>query len=1423
MSSVFDLEAKLGLDSSAYDKGLDKAEGKASSFASKAGGFLANGIKTGIAVGTAAIGAATTAIGVLTKASISSYAEYEQMVGGVKKLYGNMGLSVEEYAKQQGKSISEVKGEWKDLEKAQDIVLKNADNAYKTAGMSANQYMETATSFSAALINSLNGDTVAAAKQTDVAMKAISDNWNTFGGDLEMVKNAYQGFAKQNYTMLDNLKLGYGGTKEEMKRLVEDANEYAKSIGQAGNLSMDSFSDIVSAIELIQEKQNIAGTTAREASTTIQGSLGMVKAAWENLTTAFSDPDADIGAKMDQFVEAIVGSTDKAGNHINGFIDNLMPVLTQALSSIGTVISEGLPQLLDAVTGMVDEFLPNIIGSATSLVIQIAEALPGLATSIVESIPEILNQIVSAFGEHSDELMETGKSLLTSIMDGLSNASSMILEVGPEIISGIANGILEALPELLALASELIPKWIETFTSNLTTIVGVGVELITTIADGIVENLPLIAETALSLIDTLMDALTENLPEILEMGIELITNLIDGIVENLPMIIDTAIEIITGLTQTILEHLPEIIEAGIEILTSLIDGLGEAIPQLVAMIPDIISAIWDGIMDVDWFSLGLNILTAVIDGVVSLVSSLGSTLLNIFTTARETIKNVDWLAVGKNVLKGIINGITGALALVISGIGRLVDSIKKELMDSKFLQTGANIIAGIVQGIKNNAQKVITSLTDMAKNALDAVKKFLGIHSPSKKFSDEVGANIAKGTAEGIKKNKKKAVDEAEKMAKDILSKSEKTLNKRKTYQDVTLKYEESFYNKLRNKLKKGTDAQLTAEQRYYDARVKNQQAYVNKTIKNASDAIKKLDKVVKNNYEGLTEAADKWLNNYKVYHDVSLNYEVKYWDALRKKYKKGTQERIDADKKYYEALDKRQAESINKSLANVNKIVANATEAAKQITKTVGKSYDVLTSSAEKWLSNYKVYHDISLKYEMEYWDEIRKQYKEGTQERIEADKKYFEARSDYQNAINTAKKEAKELTAAYAQDYQDIESARDKKIVSLRQKMMEDIEKIDKKLIEELSNVDNTLAENVKKVNEKLEEDIKSLTDAYVDSVKSRKDAIMGMTGLFDRTAFDRTFSKEYLLSALNDQVDALEQWDKELDALQSKLGRDNPLFSALQEMGVSSLYTLKEINTMSNEQLTEYSKLYAKKSQVANARAIQENEGLLEETNRQIASLRTQASADIAEYYRQAEVDRQLLVDEAEKDRAVIRQEAEANIAELKSDAEKQLAELTATYTKDLEKLADTVKTQGKDVGQSMCEGIAEGIKESQAIISMAAQQAAQEALAAARASMASSTLSDEQTTSTQSAMANATASVSKAVTALSSMFGTSTVSNTISSVTKTLGKTVDPAFGAAGYGIVQNLTINSPKALTASEIARQTKNANQQMVLALKGVV
>lgn len=236
--TLYELLVKLKVDKGTFDSDMESAKSKTTSFGEKIG----PGLKAAAKVGIAAVTAAAAGIAKLTKTAVDSYATYEQMVGGVQKLYGNMGNTLEEYAERTGQTVAQAKSEWEALEGAQNTVLNNAKNAYKEVGMSANDYMEIATSFSASLISSLGGDTQAAAEQTQVAMKAIADNVNTFGTNIEDVTNAFKGFSKQNYTMLDNLKLGYGGTKQEMEHLIADANEYAESIGLAGDLTIDSFS-----------------------------------------------------------------------------------------------------------------------------------------------------------------------------------------------------------------------------------------------------------------------------------------------------------------------------------------------------------------------------------------------------------------------------------------------------------------------------------------------------------------------------------------------------------------------------------------------------------------------------------------------------------------------------------------------------------------------------------------------------------------------------------------------------------------------------------------------------------------------------------------------------------------------------------------------------------------------------------------------------------------------------------------------------------------------------------------------------------------------------------------------------------------------------------------------------------------------------
>lgn len=384
---VFDLTASLRLDSSDYDRGLNSSESKLNKFSSK----VKSGLKVVGAIGAATAAAGATAVGVLAKESLEAYASYEQLAGGVDKLYGSASKKVQEYAKE----------------------------AYKTAGMSANQYMETATSFSASLINSLGGDVNKAAELTDVAMRAMSDNVNVFGSNMEDVQNAFQGFAKQNYTMLDNLRLGYGGTKDEMKRLIDDANQYQREQGKQADLTMDSFADVIQAIQIIQEKQNIAGTTGKEAMNTIEGAANAAKAAWQNVIVAIGG-GGDLDEAIKQFINSVFG--EKEGE---GLMAQVIPRLETIMKGIGEFVEKAAPYINEYLPKMLDEVMPALTSAVTALVTALLPVIPPLVATIIDAIGDALSEQFPNLSFIFDNLEQ--------IVGGL-----IALFAGAEIISAIA-------------------------------------------------------------------------------------------------------------------------------------------------------------------------------------------------------------------------------------------------------------------------------------------------------------------------------------------------------------------------------------------------------------------------------------------------------------------------------------------------------------------------------------------------------------------------------------------------------------------------------------------------------------------------------------------------------------------------------------------------------------------------------------------------------------------------------------------------------------------------------------------------------------------------------------------------------------------------------------------------------------------------
>ena len=408
------------MDSSEYDEGIDDA--------TKKGGELANALKSGLKtagkVGVAAIGAAAAGVAGLAKSSIENYAEYEQLVGGVETLFKT----------------------------SADTVLQYAQGAYQTAGLSANEYMTTVTSFSASLLQSLGGDTAAAAKVADTAIIDMADNANKMGTSMESIQNAYQGFAKQNYTMLDNLKLGYGGTKEEMERLIADANRVKEANGEMGNLSIESFADVVEAIHTMQSEMGIAGATAQEAEGTISGSIASMKSAWTNLVTGIGDENADMGELIGNFVDSAATAAD-----------NLLERADVVLTGIGTAVEKIAPIIVEKIPEVVKNVVPTLLNAGKNL----------------------LGSLVNGIKNNSGEMVSSAFALVESLVDGIGEMLPDILVAGVELILQLALGLVQAIPKLVAKIPQIITGIVNAFKTSGPKILEIGKNIVTGIWDGI--------------------------------------------------------------------------------------------------------------------------------------------------------------------------------------------------------------------------------------------------------------------------------------------------------------------------------------------------------------------------------------------------------------------------------------------------------------------------------------------------------------------------------------------------------------------------------------------------------------------------------------------------------------------------------------------------------------------------------------------------------------------------------------------------------------------------------------------------------------------------------------------------------------------------------------------------------------------------
>lgn len=703
MPSMDGFASKIGKEFGSQGNAAGKAFGDSMTVGIDGGAKKSSGILAGL--GTVAKGAATAAVAGFTAltgavtaiggAALSAYADYEQLVGGVDTLFGSASQTLQGYAAE----------------------------AYKTCGMSANQYMTQATSFAASLVSSCSGDVAKAADYANMAMGDMSDNVNKMGSDMTDVQNAYQGFAKQNYTMLDNLKLGYGGTQAEMKRLIADANKLRQEQGKNADLTIDSYADVVEAIHTVQENMGITGTTAKEAATTISGSIGMAKAAWENFITGLGRDDVDFSQLTQQLLESIGAVATNVAPRVAQIGQGIITAFPVVLSGLGTVLAP-----------VVSEALSTAWNIAVNALAGIGINLPAVDSS------QMLSGINAA--------MDAAKLLLTD--------PAAFLEKGNQLVQSVGSGIRAGVPKIVSEGLNILTSLSQAFLTGFPQIVSMGGQLV------------------LSLVQGLMDSL----PSLIEQGPQIVSNIANGISAAAGVLLDTGLQIIvaigTGLVNavpTLLANIPQILQAvwdafvayqWVTLGGTLVTSIGEGIAALGSQIPTKLKGFFDqavnhaGEFVSNMASKGLQ---AGSDFLLNIAANLSQMPGRVAGWFSEIIFNAASLvsslgakasAAGQGFLSGIQGGFNAAVSFVASIPGRVIGVIGD--LGGLLVNSGRSLINGFVSGI----QSAIGGAVSAVSGAVSQIRSFFPF-SPAKRgpfsghgYTTYSGKALMEGWAEGI-------------------------------------------------------------------------------------------------------------------------------------------------------------------------------------------------------------------------------------------------------------------------------------------------------------------------------------------------------------------------------------------------------------------------------------------------------------------------------------------------------------------------------------------------------------------------------------------------------------------------------------------------------------------------------------------------
>ena len=573
------------------------------------------------------LGGAMISVG---KSALDSYADYEQLIGGVETLFKDSAPIVEKYA----------------------------NDAYKTAGMSANEYMETVTSFSASLISSLDGDTAKAGEIANRAITDMSDNANKMGTDIGMIQNAYQGFAKQNYTMLDNLKLGYGGTKTEMERLIKDASQMTdvqKELGITVDESDMSFANIANAISVVQKNMGIMGTTAKEAEGTIQGSTMMMQSAWQNLLTGMADDNANFDQLVNNF-------TDSLMTMLGNILPRVQTIITGMATTAGQLLQTVVPELVQMIPPLLQQTLPLLVDAVQSIITAVLDIMPQVMPIISQLIPEIVSNLVSMI--------------------------PMLIDAGIQLLLGLIEGITDAIPQLVAMLPTIIQQIVDTLISNLPMIIQAGIELLIGLVDGLVQAIPQLIDYIPTIVSTIVTVLIENLPMIIDGAVKIMVALINGLIQSLPKLIAMIPKIITTIVSTLIKNLPQIIQGGVKIIASLISGILKSLGNLATNAKKIVTTVINAVKEFPkkMIETGKNLVKGIWEGITG---------------------SLDWI---KSKIKGWVGNVTGFIKNLFG-----IKSPSKLFKD----EIGANLALGIGEGFSDEMKYVASEMGDSIPKSFD--------------------------------------------------------------------------------------------------------------------------------------------------------------------------------------------------------------------------------------------------------------------------------------------------------------------------------------------------------------------------------------------------------------------------------------------------------------------------------------------------------------------------------------------------------------------------------------------------------------------------------------------------------------------------------------------------------------------------------